>query len=58
MPLQDFISDVMQILNTQPDVTEVLVDRVLPLRNCAVGGQEKYQAIFKQLNDYMSAARG
>lgn len=57
MPLEDFISEVMQILNTQPDVREVLVGRVLPLRNCAVGGQEKYQAFFKQLNDHMSLAR-
>jgi uncharacterized oxidoreductase len=51
MPLADFLSQTIEILKTQPNVTEVLVERVKPLRFAAANGQEKYEAFFKQFND-------
>ncbi|WP_347558701.1 SDR family oxidoreductase [Robbsia sp. KACC 23696] len=59
MPLKAFIDEVMTILSTQPEVHEILVDRVKPLR-FAAGGADKtadYAAFFKQFNDGMAAAR-
>ncbi len=56
MPLGEFITEVMQILKDQPDATEILVKKVLPLRFAAEGGQKKYQQFFKQFNDTMTAA--
>lgn len=57
MPLGDFISEVMGILRTQPDATEILVGRVQPLRFAADQGQPQYTAFFQQMNDRVSAAR-
>ncbi len=56
MPLNQFISEVMDILKTQPDLTEVLVERVHPLRFAASAGQEKYEQMFQGFNDTLSAA--
>jgi uncharacterized oxidoreductase len=53
MPLADFIAEVMQILTTQPDAKEILVQRVYPLRFAAEKGQAAYDAFFKTLNDSM-----
>ena len=53
MPLQEFISEVMEILSTQPQATEILVKRVEPLRFSAVGGPEKYAEVFQGLNSMM-----
>jgi uncharacterized oxidoreductase len=50
MPLHEFIAEVMSILKTQPDVKEVCVKKVYPLRFAAEGGQEKYERFFLQLN--------
>jgi uncharacterized oxidoreductase len=55
MPLADFLSQTIEILKTQPNVAEVLVERVKPLRFAASNGQEKYDAFFKQFNDAMLA---
>lgn len=57
MPLDEFISEVMQILKEQPQVKEVLVDRVRELRFSADGGNEKYEVLFKKYNDQMAAAK-
>lgn len=57
MPLGEFISEVMAILRSQPNVPEILVNRVQPLRFAAGGGQEKYEAVFQEMNDRVSAAR-
>ena len=57
MPLAAFIAEVMELLKTHPDASEVCVGRVLPLRNAAEGGQEKYTGFFRQFNDAMKAAR-
>jgi uncharacterized oxidoreductase len=53
MPLNDFIEEVMEIFKTQPDVKEVCVKKVYPLRFAAEGGQEKYDQFFRQFNDAM-----
>lgn len=53
MPLGEFITEVMTILKTEPNVKEVLVKRVQPLRFAYVEGQQKYDGMFKQFNDAM-----
>jgi uncharacterized oxidoreductase len=55
MPLADFIGEVMQILDTQPNVREVLVQRVLPLRFAAQQGYEGYVKQFTAYNDQFAA---
>lgn len=57
VPLSQFIAEVMGILKAQPDVTEILVKRVLPLRFAASEGEEKYRAFYQEMNDRVSAAR-
>jgi uncharacterized oxidoreductase len=44
----------MNILKTQPDATEVLVERVKPLRFAEQNGPEKYITFFTQFNDAMA----
>lgn len=53
MPLGEFIDEVMSILQTQPDVKEICVKKVYPLRFAAEGGQEKYEEFFHQFNGAM-----
>jgi uncharacterized oxidoreductase len=53
MPLADFIAEAMQILRTQPDAKEILVQRVYPLRFAAEKGQGAYDEFFTTLNDRM-----
>ena len=55
LPLADFISEVMQILDTQPDVHEVLVKRVLPLRFAAEQGYAGYVKQFTAYNDQFAS---
>lgn len=55
MPLKEFIAEVMNIIATKPDATEILVERVKPLRGAEASGN--YAAFFKNFNDAMSAAR-
>lgn len=50
MPLDEFITEVMNILKTQRDTTEICVKRVHPLRFAAEEGQEKYEQVFQGLN--------
>lgn len=57
MPLKQFTSEVMDILGNQPDVAEILVRRVHPLRFAAAGGEEKYQVAFNEMNERVFAAR-
>lgn len=56
MPLDEYISEVMQILKEQPDVKEILVERVKEMRFLAEEGQEKYEAFFKKYNERGAAA--
>ena len=51
MPLDRFIAEVMEILKTQPAVTEICVENVKPLRLAAESGH--YEAIFQGLNEVM-----
>ena len=53
MPLKDFITEVMNILKTSPDVTEICVERVKPLRFAEANGG--YDGLFKNFNDAFSA---
>ena len=57
MPLAEFIAEVMSILQTQPDATEVKVGRVQAQRTAGEGGQEKYHEFFLKFNDAMSQGR-
>jgi short-subunit dehydrogenase involved in D-alanine esterification of teichoic acids len=49
-PLQDYITDTWAILSTQPDVTEVIIDRVKPLRYAEV--ENRYPATVEALNSH------
>lgn len=57
MPLREFIAEVMAILDSQPDVAEILVQRVRALRFAASEGPAKYETFWRELNDRISAAR-
>jgi len=52
MPLDDFIAEVMGILQTQPAVTEICVERVKGLYLAAAGGH--YDGVFNGLNAAMT----
>jgi uncharacterized oxidoreductase len=54
MPLDQFIAEVMDILKTQPGVTEICVDKVKPLRFAAEGGH--YDSVFQGLNEAIAHA--
>jgi uncharacterized oxidoreductase len=49
MPLEAFIAEVMQLLESAPDAQEILVERVKPLRFAEANGG--YAGFFKQFND-------
>ena len=53
MPLKDFITEVMNILKTSPDATEICVERVKPLRFAEANGG--YDGFFRNFNDAFSA---
>ncbi len=53
MPLKDFITEVMHILKTSPDVAEICVERVKSLRFAEANGG--YDGFFKNLNDAFAA---
>jgi uncharacterized oxidoreductase len=55
VPLGEFIAEVMEILKTQPNAQEILVERVLPLRLAAEQGREKYRAQLYGFNDAFAA---
>jgi uncharacterized oxidoreductase len=54
MPLKDFIAETIELLKNQPSATEILVERVKPLRFAELNGTEKYAAFFQQFNSAMS----
>jgi len=51
MPLKDFIAESMQIIQSQPNVVEVLVENAKPQRFAAEGGIEGYNALVNGFND-------
>ena len=54
MPLQEFLDEVINLIKTQPTATEILVERVKPLRFAEQNGKEKYDAFFQNFNDAMN----
>jgi uncharacterized oxidoreductase len=50
MPLQEFVLEALAILQSDPSVDEVLVERVHPHRFAAQRGQAAYEAFFQQYN--------
>jgi uncharacterized oxidoreductase len=54
MPLKDYLAETIEILKTQPNATEILVERVKPLRFAEQNGKVKYDAFFQQFNDAMN----
>ncbi|MYM80760.1 MULTISPECIES: SDR family oxidoreductase [Duganella] len=50
MPLAAFIDEVLCVLETQPEIQEVLVQRVLPQRFALEKGQTAYQEMFDKIN--------
>lgn len=55
MPLADYLRETFAVLREQPDVEEVIIDRVKPLRFAAASGD--YDGFFKTFNERMIAAR-
>jgi uncharacterized oxidoreductase len=55
MPLVDYIAETMSLLKNSPDVPEILVERVHPLRFAEKNGS--FDQVFKGMNDAMSAPR-
>jgi uncharacterized oxidoreductase len=53
MPLADFIAEVMGILKNSPEATEILVERVKPLRFAEANGN--YDGFYKTFNDAMAS---
>ncbi|MEI9814860.1 MAG: SDR family oxidoreductase [Acidobacteriota bacterium] len=54
MPLTEFITEVMDILATQPEATEICVKRVYPLRFAAEKGSAAYSEFVQNFNAAMS----
>lgn len=54
MPLKDFIAETMQLLTASPTPSEILVERVKPLRFAAKGD---YAGFFKTFNEAMAVSR-
>ncbi len=50
MPLDDFITEVLDILTTQPATTEICVERARPLRFAANGESNTFEQTFQGLN--------
>ncbi len=55
MPLADFISEVMDILSTQPDAREILVKSVYPLRFAGDFNSDKFYGFFENFNAAMAS---
>ena len=55
MPLTDYLNETMQIIKTQPNATEIVVERAKPIRLSQQMGTEGYEAFFEKFNDAMSA---
>lgn len=55
MPLAEFVTEVMEILQTQPEAKEICVKRVYPLRFAAQQGQAKYEEQFLGFNNSVAA---
>jgi uncharacterized oxidoreductase len=56
MPLAGFVTEVMEILQSQPEAKEICVKSVYPLRFAAQQGQAKYEEQFLGFNNSVAAA--
>lgn len=56
MPLDEYITEVMEILKAQPEATEICVKRVYPLRFASEQGHARYDEAFRSLNSVMASA--
>ena len=54
MPLKEFLDETIHLIKAQPNATEILVERVKPLRFAEHSGTEKYATFFQQFNDAMN----
>ena len=54
MPLEAYVSEVLEILTTQPEAKEILVKNVYPLRFAGDFNAQKYDAFFEQFNNQMA----
>jgi uncharacterized oxidoreductase len=54
MPLADFISEIMDILSTQPEAKEILVKSVYPLRFAGDFNSDKFYGFFENFNTAMA----
>jgi uncharacterized oxidoreductase len=54
MPLADYITEVMEILATQPEAKEILVKRVYPLRFAGDFNSDKFDSFFETFNAALS----
>jgi uncharacterized oxidoreductase len=54
MPLNEYISEVMDILANQPDATEILVKRVYPLRFAGDFNRDKFDQFFVSFNQALT----
>ena len=59
MPLDEFIAEVMELIEARPDATEILVKRVHAQRFAGLGedGAQQYEQFFTGFNDTMAQAR-
>ena len=55
MPLADYLHDTLTVLRDQPDVKEIIIDRVKPLRTAPESGD--FDNFFNTFNQRMIAAR-
>jgi uncharacterized oxidoreductase len=55
MPLKDYIAETIELLTTQPEAQEILVERVKPLRTAESSGN--YAGFYRKFNETMIAAR-
>ena len=55
MPLKDFLAEMTGILKNSPDATEIIVERVKPLRFAEASGG--YDALYEKFNETMATAR-
>lgn len=55
MPLEDFLTESMHLLESAPGATEICVERVRPVRYAAAGGG--YDDFYRTFNDRLTSAR-
>jgi uncharacterized oxidoreductase len=56
MPLDEYVTETMELLRSQPDATEIVVERARRFRNAERDGE--YDKIYPAFNEQMTAALG